>query len=205
MFYLLFGVPNYKSLQILFYSALIFSICRFLIHLFYNLKLQTKNLIMNTNDYTEHPADIDTLDEKILRLITQNARIPFLEVARECGVSGAAIHQRVQRLFNIGVLEGSEFIVSPPKLGYNTCAYMGIYLDKAKYHSKVSEALRNIPEIVECHYTTGQYAIFIKIQTKNNVHLKQIIDNELQEIEGIARTETFISLEMDFKRQVPIK
>jgi Lrp/AsnC family transcriptional regulator for asnA, asnC and gidA len=160
---------------------------------------------MNKTDYMEHPADIDALDEKILKLITQNARIPFLEVARECGVSGAAIHQRVQRLFNIGVVLGSEFVVSPPKLGYNTCAYMGIYLEKANYHRKVVEALRNIPEIVECHYTTGQYAIFIKIQTKNNVHLKQIIDNELQEIEGIARTETFISLEMDFKRQVPIK
>lgn len=160
---------------------------------------------MNTNEYLEHPADVDVLDEKILKLITQNARIPFLEVARECGVSGAAIHQRVQRLFNIGVVQGSEFIVNPTKLGYNTCAYMGIYLDKAKYHRQVVDALRKIPEIVECHYTTGQYAIFIKIQTKNNVHLKQIIDNELQEIEGIARTETFISLEMDFKRQVPIK
>ncbi len=160
---------------------------------------------MITNDYKEQPAEIDALDQKILKLITKNARIPFLEVARECGVSGAAIHQRVQRLFNIGVVEGSEFVVSPQKLGYNTCAYMGIYLDKAKYHTTVAEALRKIPEIVECHYTTGQYAIFIKIQTKNNIHLKKIIDTELQEIEGISRTETFISLEMDFKRQVPIK
>lgn len=160
---------------------------------------------MNTKDYKEHPADIDALDEKILKLITKNARIPFLEVARECGVSGAAIHQRVQRLFNIGVVEGSEFIVNPPKLGYNTCAYMGIYLEKAKFHKNVVEALLNIPEIVECHCTTGQYAIFVKIQAKNNLHLKQIIDLEMQEIEGIARTETFISLEVEFKRQVPIK
>jgi Lrp/AsnC family transcriptional regulator for asnA, asnC and gidA len=160
---------------------------------------------MNTNEFLERAADIDALDEKILKLITKNARIPFLEVARECGVSGAAIHQRVQRLLNIGVVSGSEFIVSPQKLGYNTCAYMGIYLDKAKYHRQVVQALRNIPEIVECHYTTGQYAIFVKIQTKTNKHLKQLIDDELQEIEGIARTETFISLELDFKRQVPIK
>ncbi|MCD6355113.1 MAG: Lrp/AsnC ligand binding domain-containing protein [Prolixibacteraceae bacterium] len=160
---------------------------------------------MNTKDYQEHAADIDGLDEKILKLITKNARIPFLEVARECGVSGAAIHQRVQRLLNIGVVSGSEFIVNPLKLGYNTCAYMGIYLDKAKNHLKVVNALKNIPEIVECHYTTGQYAIFVKIQTKTNKHLKQLIDKELQQIEGIARTETFISLEMDFKRQVPIK
>ncbi len=160
---------------------------------------------MDTKQYLEQAADIDQLDEKILKLITRNARIPFLEVARECGVSGAAIHQRVQRLFNIGVIEGSEFIINPQKLGYNTCAYMGIYLDKAKYHNQVVEALHKIPEIVECHYTTGQYAIFVKIQTKTNKHLKQIIDDELKDIEGIARTETFMSLEMEFKRQVPVK
>jgi Lrp/AsnC family transcriptional regulator, regulator for asnA, asnC and gidA len=160
----------------------------------------------STTDYFEEkPADIDELDEKILKLITKNARIPFLEVARECGVSGAAIHQRVQRLLNIGVVHGSEFIVSPQKLGYNTCAYMGIYLEKQKFHKQVVEELRKIPEIVECHYTTGAYAIFIKIQTKTNNHLKRLIDEDLQNIEGIARTETFISLEMDFKRQVPIK
>ncbi len=160
---------------------------------------------MDNNEFIEQAAEIDLLDEKILKLITKNARIPFLEVARECNVSGAAIHQRVQRLLNIGVVSGSEFIVNPQKLGYNTCAYMGIYLDKAKYHKQVVVALRNIPEIVECHYTTGQYAIFVKIQTKTNKHLKQLIDDELQEIEGIARTETFISLELDFKRQIPIK
>lgn len=160
---------------------------------------------MNNKDYVELAADIDELDEKILKLITKNARIPFLEVARECGVSGAAIHQRVQRLLNIGVVSGSEFIVNPQKLGYNTCAYMGIYLEKAKYHTQVVEALRNIPEVVECHYVTGQYAIFIKIQTKTNKHLKMLVGEQLQEIEGIARSETFISLEMDFKRQVPIK
>jgi Lrp/AsnC family transcriptional regulator for asnA, asnC and gidA len=160
---------------------------------------------MIKKEYLEQAANIDELDEKILKLITKNARIPFLEVARECGVSGAAIHQRVQRLLNVGVITGSEFIVSPQKLGYNTCAYMGIYLEKAKYHLQVVEALRKIPEIVECHYTTGQYAIFIKIQTKTNKHFKQIIDEGFKDIEGIARTETFISLEMDFKRQVPIK
>ena len=156
-------------------------------------------------DFIEPIPQIDELDEKILKLITKNARIPFLEVARECGVSGAAIHQRVQRLLNLGVVSGSEFIVNTQKLGYNTCAYMGIHLEKAKYHEKVVEALETIPEIVECHYTTGSYAIFIKIQTKTNKHLKKIIDEKLQEIDGIARTETFISLEMMFKRQVPIK
>jgi len=149
--------------------------------------------------------NIDDLDQKILRLITKNARIPFLEVARECGVSGAAIHQRVQRLMNIGVISGSEFKVCPEKLGYNTCAFMGIYLEKASFHKEVVKQLLAIPEIIECHYTTGSYAIFLKIQTKTNKHLKQLIDEHFQQIEGIARTETFMSLEVEFERQVPIK
>jgi Lrp/AsnC family transcriptional regulator for asnA, asnC and gidA len=158
------------------------------------------------NDLHIEPLpNIDELDEKILKLITKNARIPFLEVARECGVSGAAIHQRVQRLLNLGVVSGSEFLVNPQKMGYFTCAYMGIHLEKAKYHQQVVDELTKIPEVVECHYVTGSYAIFIKVQTKTNKHLKKLIDEDLQEIEGIARTETFISLEMEFKRQVPIK
>ncbi len=149
--------------------------------------------------------NIDDLDQKILKLITKNARIPFLEVARECGVSGAAIHQRVQRLMNIGVISGSEFKVCPEKLGYNTCAFMGVYLEKASFHKEVVKQLLAIPEIIECHYTTGSYAIFLKIQTKTNKHLKQLIDEHFQQIEGIARTETFMSLEVEFERQVPIK
>jgi Lrp/AsnC family transcriptional regulator for asnA, asnC and gidA len=158
-----------------------------------------------TEGKMNHHLNIDELDQKILKLITKNARIPFLEVARECGVSGAAIHQRVQRLLNMGIVTGSEFVVSPEKLGYNTCAYMGIHLEKASFHKQVVEQLKTIPEIIECHYTTGSYAIFVKIMTKTNKHLKQIIDDEFQIIEGIARTETFMSLEQEFERQIPIK
>ena len=164
-----------------------------------------KNNIETDEDFKEQSVHIDDLDRKILKLITANARIPFLEVARECGVSGAAIHQRVQRLIAVGVIVGSEFIVSPQKLGYNTTAYMGIYLEKVNYDKKVLKQLREISEVVECHHTTGQYAIFIKIQTKTNKHLMKIIDTDLQAIDGIARTETFISLEEDFKRQIPIR
>jgi len=164
-----------------------------------------KNNIELEEDFKEQSVHIDDLDRKILKLITANARIPFLEVARECGVSGAAIHQRVQRLVAVGVIIGSEFLVSPQKLGYNTTAYMGIYLEKVSYDKKVLKQLREIPEVVECHHTTGQYAIFIKIQTKTNKHLMKIIDTDLQAIDGIARTETFISLEEDFKRQIPIR
>lgn len=164
-----------------------------------------KNNLELEEDFKEQAVQIDDLDRKILKLITNNARVPFLEVARECGVSGAAIHQRVQRLITMGVVTGSEFIVSPSRMGYNTTAFMGIYLEKTSFDKKVLKQLKDIPEVVECHHTTGQYAIFIKIQTKTNKHLMKIIDTDLQAIDGIARTETFISLEQDFKRQIPIK
>ncbi len=147
---------------------------------------------------------IDELDKKILRMIMSNARVPYLEVARECGVSGAAIHQRVQRLVQIGIIKGSEFVINPTRIGYQTCAYIGIFLKDSKYFDKVVDEMKKIPQIIECHYTTGQYAIFIKIYAKSNEHMKYILHDKLQAIEGIASTETIISLEESFKRQITI-
>ncbi|MCK9343465.1 MAG: Lrp/AsnC family transcriptional regulator, partial [Massilibacteroides sp.] len=110
---------------------------------------------------------LDELDKKILNLIIGNARMPFLEVARECNISGAAVHQRIQKLTNSGIIKGSEFIVDTFKVGYETCAYMGLYLSNPSQFTEVVEALKKIPEVVECHYTTGQYDLFIKIYSKN--------------------------------------
>ena len=148
---------------------------------------------------------LDDLDRKILTLITQNAKIPFLEIARECGVSGAAIHQRINRLHSIGVIKGSEYLLDPIAMGYKTCAFMGIFLKKASLFDEVVKLLEEIPEVVECHYTTGQYAIFIKIYAKSNEHLKRILHDRLQSIEGISSTETIISLDETFKRQLPVE
>lgn len=153
----------------------------------------------------ESNLQIDSLDKKILSMITHNARIPFLEVARECNVSGAAIHQRIQRLMNMGVIKGSEFILNPAKIGYHTCAFIGIFLKKASLFDKVVTMLEEIPEVVECHYTTGEYAMFVKIFAKSNEHLKRILHDRLQNIPGIASTETIISLDESFKRQLPIE
>ncbi|MBP7781137.1 MAG: Lrp/AsnC ligand binding domain-containing protein [Paludibacteraceae bacterium] len=147
---------------------------------------------------------LDKLDEKILKLISANARIPFLEVARMCNVSGAAIHQRIQKLQNIGVIKGSEFIVDANKIGYNTCAFMGIFLKDANLFQSVVDGLYKIPEVVECHYTTGKYAMFIKVYAKNNQDFLRIIHDELQPIEGISSTETIVSLSDAFQRQAPI-
>lgn len=146
---------------------------------------------------------IDELDTKILGLIIGNARMPFLEVARECNVSGAAIHQRIQKLTQLGIIKGSEFIIDNTKVGYETCAYMGLYLNDPGQFTAVTKALKKIPEVVECHYTTGQYDLFIKIFAKNNQHLLSIIHNKLQPL-GLARTETLISFKEAFKRQLPI-
>jgi Lrp/AsnC family transcriptional regulator for asnA, asnC and gidA len=152
----------------------------------------------------EENLHIDSLDKKILSIIQGNARIPFLEVARECGVSGAAIHQRVQKLTKIGVITGSEFIVDPKKVGYHTCAYIGIFLEKAGMFKEVVSQLEEIPEIIQCDYTTGNYSIFIKVYTRDNHHLKEILADKLQSIRGVARTETFICLEESFNRHLQV-
>ena len=146
---------------------------------------------------------LDSLDEKILQMIADNARIPFLEVARVCNVSGAAIHQRIQKLTSLGILKGSEFIIDPEKIGYETCAYIGLYLKDPAQFDTVTEELKKIPEVVECHFTTGQYDMFIKIYAKNNHHLLSIIHDKLQPL-GLSRSETIISFHEAIKRQMPI-
>lgn len=146
---------------------------------------------------------LDSLDKKILHLIAEDARIPFLEVARVCNVSGAAIHQRIQKLTNLGILKGSQFIIDPEKIGYETCAYIGLYLKDPEKFDSVVEALRKIPEVVECHYTTGGFDMFIKIYAINNHHLLNIIHDKLQPL-GLSRSETIISFNSAFCRQLPI-
>ncbi len=147
--------------------------------------------------------NLDTLDEQILRLISDNARIPFLEVARVCGVSGAAIHQRVQKLIQSGVIKGSQFIFDPVLLGYETCAFVGIFLNDPSDFDRVSEALSRMPEVVECHYTTGDYDLFIKIYARNNTHLMNFIHDKLQPL-GIQRTKTIISFHESISRRVSV-
>ena len=147
--------------------------------------------------------NLDSLDKKILRLIAEDARMPFLEVARVCNVSGAAIHQRIQKLSNQGVLKGSKFNIDPEKIGYETCAFIGINLKHPENFDEVVEKLKRIPEIVECHYTTGDYDMFMKIYALNNHHLLNIIHDNLQPL-GLSRSETIISFNSAFCRQLPI-
>lgn len=146
---------------------------------------------------------LDKLDKQILKLIAADARIPFLEVARVCNVSGAAIHQRIQKLTNIGVLKGSEYIIDPEKIGYETCAFIGLNLKNPETFDDVYEHLKAMPEVVECHYTTGNYDLFIKVYALNNHHLLTFIHDKLQPL-GLARSETIISFYNPIDRQLPI-
>ena len=145
----------------------------------------------------------DNLDKQILRMIAEDARVPFLEVARACNVSGAAIHQRIQKLTSMGILKGSQFVIDPEKIGYETCAYIGLNLKNPENFDAVVNKLREIPEVVECHYTTGDFDMFIKIYAINNHHLLNIIHDKLQPL-GLSRSETIISFNSAISRQLPI-
>ena len=146
---------------------------------------------------------LDALDRKILELVIADARVPFLEVARACNVSGAAIHQRIQKLTNLGILKGSQFNIDPEKIGYETCAYIGLYLKDPERFDEVVEELRKIPEVVECHYTTGAFDMFIKIYAYNNHHLLNVIHDKLQPL-GLSRSDTIISFNEAISRPISI-
>ncbi|MBO5025284.1 MAG: Lrp/AsnC ligand binding domain-containing protein [Bacteroidaceae bacterium] len=146
---------------------------------------------------------LDSLDKQILDMIADNARVPFLEVARACNVSGAAIHQRIQKLTKLGIIQGSNYILNPEKIGYETCAYIGLFLKDPSSFDSVAAALAKIPQVVECHYTTGVYDMFIKIYARNNHDLLTIIHDKLQPL-GLSRSETIISFNEAIKRQIPI-
>lgn len=135
----------------------------------------------------------------------KNARIPSKDVAVQCGVSRAAIHQRIQRLIDMKVIVGSGYNVNQKILGYNTCTYIGVRLEKGSMYREVVQELEKIPEVVECHFTTGPYSMLIKLFAKDNQHLMQLLNDKIQHIPGVTETETLISLEQSMNRQIYIK
>lgn len=148
---------------------------------------------------------IDDLDKRILRIITQNARIPFKDVAEQCGVSRAAVHQRVQRMFDIGVIIGSGYQVNPKMLGYNLCVYVGLTLERGYMYKQVCAELDKIPEIVESQFTLGAYSMLIKLYAHDDKHLMYLLNSKIQTIPGIANTETLTTLDESINRTLPIE
>ena len=147
---------------------------------------------------------IDGIDKKILIELTHNSRTPILEISRKIGISGAAIHQRIRKLNDSGLISGQHLKLNPKALGYTTLAFIGVYFDKAERNSQAIREMKKIPEILECHYTTGNWSVLIKILCKNNEHLMTLLNKQIQSINGVSRTETFISLEQQIDRQISI-
>ncbi len=147
---------------------------------------------------------LDGIDKKIIEELTINSRKPILEISREIGISGAAIHQRLRKLNECGLISGHHLKINPKILGYKTLAFIGVYFDKAERNIEAVKIMRQIPEILECHYTTGNWSVLIKIICKDNEHLMSLLNKKIQSIEGVSRTETFISLEQQIDRQISI-
>lgn len=148
---------------------------------------------------------IDETDQKILSFLVKNARMPFLEIARECGVSGAAIHQRVKKMENLGIITGSRLLVKPQTLGLNVCAFVAVTLQEANKYPQVIEDLKKMSEVVECHFITGKYALLLKLYCFNHDHLMDVLINTIQNIPSVQQTETMISLDQAIERQVWVK
>jgi len=147
---------------------------------------------------------IDGIDKIIIKRLVKDARTPVLSIAREVGISGAAIHQRLRKLEKSNLIDGYRMIINSKSLGYTTTAFIGVFLDSSNQYSSAIKRLKEIPEVVESHYTTGNYAVFIKILCKNNEHLMHLLNKDIQNIKGVSRTETFISLDQQIDRQIHI-
>ena len=159
---------------------------------------------MYSNNKSDTMEKIDNLDRKILEIIMKNARMPSKDVAVECGVSRAAIHQRIQRMIDMKVITGSGYHVNAKTLGYATCTYVGVKLERGSMYRDVVPELEKIQEVVECHFTTGPYTMLIKLYARDNQHLMELLNDKIQHIPGVTATETLISLEQSMNREIPI-
>jgi len=152
---------------------------------------------------SEQTVVIDGIDKIILKTLMNDARTPILAISKITGISGAAVHQRLKKLEKAEVISGSQIIINPKILGFKTVAFIGIYLDKAMRNPEAVKQLKSIPEVIECHYT-GNWSIFAKLLCKDNEHLMELLNKKIQSVEGVSRTETFISLQQQLNRQITL-
>lgn len=148
--------------------------------------------------------EIDNTDLRILALLMENAGLPYTEIGKRVFVSGGTVHVRMKKMEQMGIVKGSQLIIDPAKLGWDISAFLGIYLDKSSLYESVAEQLERIPEVVNIHYTTGNYSIFAKIVCRDTEHLREVLHDKIQKVQGIQRTETFISLEERINRSIPL-
>ncbi|MFP4088878.1 MAG: Lrp/AsnC ligand binding domain-containing protein [Cyclobacteriaceae bacterium] len=148
--------------------------------------------------------EIDNIDLKILALLSEDAKIPYTEIAKKVYVSGGTVHVRMRKMEEMGIVRGTTLNMDYSKLGYDITAFLGIYLEKSSLYNPVVEELKKVPEVVKIHYTTGNYSIFIKIHCRDTKHLREVLHDKIQKIDGIVRTETLISLEESLNRHIQL-
>jgi Lrp/AsnC family transcriptional regulator, regulator for asnA, asnC and gidA len=146
----------------------------------------------------------DDLDRSILRILMRDANVPYTDIARELAVSGGTIHVRMKKMQEAGVVQGARLVVSPTALGFDITAFIGVYFDKGSAYTMVREQIMQIPEVIESHYTTGLYSMFLKVICRDTRHLRQVLNEKIQRIDGVQRTETFISLEESVQRELSL-
>lgn len=150
-------------------------------------------------------VELDNIDRQILAILMRDANTPYTDIAKRVHVSGGTVHVRMKKLRQMGIVQSANLQVDHSKLGYDISAFLGIYLDKSSLYSSVIQELDRIPEVIEAHYTTGIYNIFVRIICKDTDHLRRVLHDKLQHIDGIQRTETFISLEESISRPIDIE
>lgn len=153
---------------------------------------------------SDNEVQLDGIDKLILKRLMTDARSPVNSIAKEVGISGTAVHQRLKKLEKSKLIAGSQVLIDPKVLGYKTLAFIGIYLDRALRNQEAVRQLKKVPEVIECHYTTGNWSVLIKILCRDNEHLMQVLNTKVQSIEGISRTETYISLDQQIQRQIEL-
>lgn len=148
--------------------------------------------------------NLDKLDLQIIQAMMEDASISYADLGKQLFVSGGTIHVRIKKLQELGVVKGTKLNVDMKQLGYDITAFVGIYLEKSSLYDQVAEELKKVPEIIRLNYTTGNYSMFVEIVCKDINQLRFVLHDTLQHIKGIERTETFISLDESFNRNVPV-
>lgn len=160
---------------------------------------------MSRKQKSQFPEGLDELDMQILSILVKDAFTPFAEIAKQLIVSPGTVHVRMNKLKKLGVVEGARLVIHPSRMGYDICAFLGIFLEKSSEYNEAVGRMKKIPEIVELHYTTGAYTMFAKIICRDTDHLREVLNEKIQAIKGVQRTETFISLMESIRRPVRIE
>lgn len=157
---------------------------------------------MKKSEESEH---LDYINKQIIKRLGEDGRIPFSELAKELKISNSLVHQRVNKLWEAKIIQGYSVKLNAKDLGYKTITYTGIVTKEARYSYSIAEKLKSFPEVLECHWVSGKYTLFVKIVAENNEELRTILYEKIHKIEGVGSTESFISFGAAFEKNISVK